>query len=90
MTIASNSNSGQPVSMDKRRAASELAHRYKRPLIIAAAQYAEHCCFIKQRDTAYKEKSTIEFAREMFSYVDCCTINSKIDALINIDGFLAF
>ncbi len=90
MTVTSNSNGGQPVSMDNIRGAAELAKKYKRPLFIDAARFAENCYFIKQRDEAYRDKTIREIAREMFSYADGCTMSSKKDALVNIGGFLAF
>ncbi len=90
MTVTCNSNGGQPVSMDNIRSASALAKKYKRPLIIDAARFAENCYFIKKRDRHYQDNPIIEIAREMFSYADGCTMSSKKDALVNIGGFLAF
>ncbi len=90
MTVTSNSNGGQPVSMENMREASALAKKYGRPLIIDCARFAENCYFIKQRDEAYRDKSIREIARELFSYADGCTMSSKKDALVNIGGFLAF
>ncbi len=90
ITATSNTNGGQPVSMDNMRAASELAKKYNRPIFIDAARFAENCYFIKQRDDRYKDKSIREIARELFSYADGCTMSSKKDALVNIGGFLAF
>lgn len=90
ITATSNTNGGQPVSMDNMRSASELAKKYNRPIFIDAARFAENCYFIKQRDDRYKDKSIREIARELFSYADGCTMSSKKDALVNIGGFLAF
>jgi tryptophanase len=90
ITVTCNSNGGQPVAMDNIREASALARKYKRPLFLDAARYAENCYFIKQRDPKYKNHSIKEIAREMFSYADGCTMSSKKDALVNIGGFLAF
>jgi tryptophanase len=89
MTVTCNSNGGQPVAMDNIRAASALAKKYQRPLFLDAARFAENCYFIKQRDSAYRNSSIREIAREMFSYADGCTMSSKKDALVNIGGFLA-
>jgi len=90
ITATCNNNGGQPVSMSNLRAAYELTRKYKRPLFIDAARYAENCYFIKQRDPAYRNTSIRDIAREMFSYADGCTMSSKKDALVNIGGFLAF
>ncbi len=90
ITVTCNSNGGQPVAMDNIRTASSLAKKYKRPLFIDAARYAENCYFIKQRDPHYSNRSIKDIAREIFSYADGCTMSSKKDALVNIGGFLAF
>ncbi|HSW34985.1 MAG TPA: tryptophanase [Candidatus Limnocylindrales bacterium] len=89
ITVTCNSNGGQPVAMDNIRAASVLAKKYKRPLFLDAARFAENCYFIKQRDAKYHSQSIRKIAREMFSYADGCTMSSKKDALVNIGGFLA-
>ncbi len=90
ITATCNNNGGQPVSMENLRSVSELTRKYKRPLFIDAARYAENCYFIKHRDPAYRNFPIRDIARKMFSYADGCTMSSKKDALVNIGGFLAF
>lgn len=89
MTVTNNSVGGQPVSLENIEATSALLRKYKIPLFIDAARFAENSYFIKTREEKYKNTSVKNIAQKIFSFADGVLMSAKKDAFGNIGGFLA-
>lgn len=89
MTVTNNSLGGQPVSMENLKEVRNLCTRYKIPMFLDCARFAENAYFIKLREKGYNSTPVKEIAEEMFELADGTWMSSKKDALVNIGGFLA-
>jgi tyrosine phenol-lyase len=89
ITVTNNSGGGQPVSMANLRGARAICDRFRVPLLLDAARFAENAYFIKLREEGYGAKSALEIAREMFSHTDGALMSMKKDAFGNIGGVIS-
>jgi len=89
LTLTNNAGGGQPVALANIRGMAELCREHEIPFFLDASRFAENAWFIKQREPGQQDRSVAEIAREIFGYVDGCTMSAKKDGLVNIGGFVA-
>ncbi|HEX9375339.1 MAG TPA: tryptophanase [Actinomycetota bacterium] len=89
LTVTSNTNGGQPVSLANAHAVSEFCRRHGIRLMIDAARFAENAFLVKERETGQGHRTVHDIAAELFSLADGAAMSAKKDALVNIGGFLA-
>ncbi len=89
VTVTSNQNGGQPVSLQNLREVRRLCERHRKPLFLDAARFAENAYLVQQREPGQSDRSASEIAREMMSLADGCTMSAKKDPMVNIGGFVA-
>jgi tryptophanase len=88
MTITNNSAGGQPVSMQNMREVSAVCKKYKLPLCIDAARYAENSFFVKRDEPEFKDTPIKDIIKEMFSYADIFVMSAKKDTIVNMGGMI--
>ncbi len=88
ITATCNSNAGQPVSLSNIRQTCAIARKYKTPVFLDLARYAENAFFIKRDEKEFSHLSVGEIVGEMTKKADGFLASGKKDALGNIGGFM--
>ena len=83
MTITNNSLGGQPVSMENLKAAQSVCRKYKIPMFLDCARFAENAYFIKLREKGFAKTPIKKIVKEMFDCADGAMMSAKKDAFAN-------
>lgn len=89
VTVTSNQNGGQPVSLENLAAVHDLARQKGVPLFLDGARFAENACLISRREPSQEGRSAAAIARAMMDLADGVLVSAKKDVLVNIGGFIA-
>lgn len=88
VTVTSNQNGGQPVSMANLQAVRRVCDRHGKPLFLDAARFAENAFFIQQREPGQGGRPVAQIVLDMMALADGCTVSAKKDPLVNMGGLL--
>lgn len=88
VTVTSNQNGGQPVSLANLRAVRQVCDRHGKLLFLDAARFAENAFLIQRREPGQTGRTIPDIALDIMSLADGCTISAKKDPLVNIGGLL--
>ncbi|WP_432118792.1 tryptophanase [Streptomyces sp. bgisy032] len=88
MTLTSNGEAGQPVSMDNLNRAAALCRAHGVPLFLDAARFAENAWLVTRREPGYRHMSPRQVAEQAFRLADGCMMSAKKDGIVHIGGFL--
>ncbi|HKT02543.1 MAG TPA: tryptophanase [Rugosimonospora sp.] len=88
MTVTNNGLGAQPVSMANLEATAQLCGRYRVPLFLDAARFAENAWLVGQREPAYKDWTPRQIAYRAFQFADGCLVSLKKDGLSPVGGFI--
>lgn len=89
VTVTDNAGGGQPVSLENLRGVRALCDRFRVPLFLDCARFAENAWLIRAREEGQSVRTPRAIAEGMFRLADGAWMSSKKDAFGNIGGFLA-
>jgi tryptophanase len=86
LTMTSNSNAGQPISLDNIKEVRAMTKKHKIVLVFDACRFADNAYLIKKYTKS--KKSILSLCRDIFGLCDIVYLSSKKDGLVNIGGFI--